>query len=74
MDEKQQQQLQDAADSAYARQLWWESTKIVLEDVHGKVEGIHAASQNIPDNIVKDFIKRCESGFFDVKRQTGKGE
>lgn len=76
MDEKQQQQLQDAADSAYMKVIWWESTKIMLQDTCSKHDNVQSAeiAKAVPVKIVEDFKARCESGFFDVKRQAGKGE
>lgn len=68
-------ELQDAADSAYARQIWYETTKMryqhVLDNVTiNNLEEFNFAS----DTIVNEFKPRCESGFFDVKRQARKGE
>ena len=70
------QQCQNAADSAYARQIYWEACKIIFVDSIGKLERTISGKEGLEavDTAVKEFKSRCESGFFDVKRQTGKGE
>jgi hypothetical protein len=68
MDKVHQQQLQDVADSAYARQIWWEMRKELM-----KIQGWHPPNgltdAEIADEISLDFQSRCAEGFFDVKRQ-----
>lgn len=60
--------MQDAADAAYSRQIWWEMTKLVLEKTQGITLSQDKTSIDVADEAVKQFKKRCESGFFDVKR------
>ena len=46
--------MQDAADAAYARMIWW--------------EGIKQLGVTQADMAVEWFKERCERGFFDIKR------
>jgi hypothetical protein len=64
MDKEHQQQLQDVADSAYARQIWYETWKIGFHKLN-ELKG----ARDMADVVAQTFITKCESGFFDVKRQ-----
>lgn len=58
--------FQHDADAVFARQIWWEAYQAAIgrPDV-GFAEG--TVAHDIADVASKEFIKRCESGFFNVK-------
>lgn len=72
------QQCQDAADSAYMRMIWHDVAKSViakrLEVIQRETLWAGEYPSILADWAATEFKFRCESGFFDVKRQTGKGE
>lgn len=61
--DKADQALQDAADEAFAKNIWWETMKTQLPE-----RGMDDPGRRC-DLVVEAFKKRCESGFFDVKRK-----
>lgn len=63
--------MQNAADSAYARQIWWEAAKVMLSK-DCVTPNSSESMITVPDNLVKSFIQKCEQGFFDVKRESSK--
>ena len=63
---------QNAADSAFARQVWLECTKIAASKILDHATPSGKAFEAFPDKVTKRFIELCEQGFFDVKREGSK--
>lgn len=66
--------MQDAADAAFARMIWWEATKLIAARVIEDWTPSASEAKSFAEQVTNDFKNKLESGFFDVNRKRGRND